>query len=143
TQKDYYRFYAFLNNDDEAFVEVPTAEELRLRNETLNKIHALEDKAMSEITNLTERMAAWEKEVAAPPVNWTVLDPTVWENFATKFEKQDDLSLLGGGDITSGGVMRVWVDTDLTNVTGFRLEALTNPNLMYGGPGEVGKGSFL
>lgn len=143
TQKDYYRFYAFLNNDDEAFMEVPTREEASERHEILSKIDGLEDKAITESTNLAERMEAWEKSLSGPPVHWTVLDPTVWENFATKFEKQDDLSLLGGGDIHADGVMRVWIDTDLTNVTGFRLEALTNANLMYGGPGEVGKGSFL
>lgn len=143
TQKDYYRFYAFLNNDDEAFMEVPTREEAKQREEILKNIRALEDKALVETTNLIERMDAWEKTLAAPAVHWTVLDPTVWEGFATKFEKQEDLSLLGGGDINAGGVLRVWIDTDLTNVTGFRLEALTNANLMYGGPGELGKGSFM
>ena len=143
TQKDYYRFYAFLNNDDEAFAEVPTAEQSKKRQEILGKIHDLELKAMTDLTNVNERMTDWEKGLATPPVHWTVLDPTLWENFATKFEKQEDLSLLGGGDITSGGVMRIWFDTRLTNITAFRLEALTNANLMYGGPGEVAKGSFL
>ena len=39
--------------------------------------------------------------------------------------------------------MRVWTETDLTNITGLRLEALTNANLMYNGPGLLGRGSFL
>jgi hypothetical protein len=72
-----------------------------------------------------------------------VLNPKDWMNFATKYEKQDDLSLLGGGDLQPSGMMRIWVDTQLTNITGFRLEALTNANLMYNGPGLLGKGSFL
>src|SRR5213075_3036734 len=38
--------------------------------------------------------------------------------------------------------MRVWAETQLTNITGLRLEALTNPNLMYGGPGLLGRGLF-
>jgi len=38
--------------------------------------------------------------------------------------------------------MRVWADTQLTNITGFRLEALTNANLMYNGPGLLGRGVF-
>src|SRR5207249_9219096 len=101
------------------------------------------DKGLKEATNLTEAMSAWENKVAAVTTNWTVLEPKDWANFATKFEKQDDNSLLGGGDLQPGGVMRVWVETQLTNITGFRLEALTNPNLMYGGPGLLGKGSFL
>ncbi|HTL16910.1 MAG TPA: DUF1549 and DUF1553 domain-containing protein, partial [Patescibacteria group bacterium] len=143
TQKDYYRFYAFLNNDDEAFAEVPTADQSREREEILKKIQVLEDKAMAQQTNLAQRMGAWEKSLAGPTLRWTQLDPAAWENFGTKFEKLEDSSLLGGGDITAGGVMRVYIDTKMTNITAFRLEALTNANLMYGGPGEVGKGSFL
>jgi hypothetical protein len=142
-QKEYYQLYAFLNNDDEGFLEVPTAEEAKQRAGILAKVHELEDKAMRETTNLAARMADWEKNLAQPQVTWTVLDPKDWFNFATKYEKQDDLSLLGGGDLQAGGVMRVWAETTLTNITGFRLEGLTNNNLMYGGPGQTGKGSFL
>jgi hypothetical protein len=143
SQKEYYQLYAFLNNDDEAFAEVPTAEQQRQRDEILAKVRALEDKAIAGTTNLNERMTAWEKDLADAQGNWTVLDPKEWYYFATKFEKQDDLSLLGGGDLQPGGVMRVWADTQLTNITGFRLEALTNANLMHGGPGLIGSGSFL
>ena len=142
-QTEYYQLYAFLNNDDEAFLEVPTPEQQKLRQEIIAKVRALEEKAMKETTNLTDRMMAWEKSVVDPTSAWTVLDPTDWQNFATKFEKQEDLSLLGGGDLQPGGVMRVWAETRLTNITGFRLEALTNPNLIYGGPGLIGKGSFI
>jgi hypothetical protein len=142
-QKEYYQLYAFLNNDDEAFIEVPTPDQEQRREEILAKVRSLEDEAMRGETNLVSRMALWEKQVADAEGNWTVLDPGDWFYFATKFEKQDDLSLLGGGDLQPGGVMRVWADTQLTNITGFRLEALTNANLMYGGPGLVGKGTFL
>lgn len=143
TQKDYYRLYAFLNEDDEAFSEVPNAKQEKKRNEILAKVRELEDKAIKETTNLTERMAAWEKKAAEETTGWTVLDPKDWSNFATKFEKQEDGSLLGGGDLQPGGTMRVSVETTLTSITGFRLEALTNANLMYNGPGLLGKGSFL
>jgi hypothetical protein len=181
TQKEYYQLFAFLNNDDESFMEVPTPEQTRQREEIVKQVHALEDRAMRETTNLTERMAAWEQrltvgtaatssfpsshassgdsavtENANDELNdrvegkrrteyptWIILEPKDWFNFATKYEKQQDLSLLGGGDVQPGGTMRVWVETQLTNITGFRLEALTNHNLMYGGPGQRGSGSFL
>ncbi len=143
TQKEYYQIYAFLNNDDEAFIEVPTAEQQKKREELRAQVQALEDKAIESATNLSERIATWEETLADAPGTWTVLDPADWQNFATKFEKQDDLSLLGGGDIEPGGTMRVRVDTPLTNITGFRLEALTNANLVYGGPGVMNQGSFL
>ncbi len=38
----------------------------------------------------------------APTGDWFVLDPTEWHNFATKYEKQSDGSLLGGGDVQAG-----------------------------------------
>src|SRR5262249_43083834 len=143
TQKDYYQLYSFLNNDDEAFIEVPSPQDAKSREEILDKIRSLEEIALNESTNLLQRMSDWEKTLTSPTTNWVLLDPKDWQNLASKFEKQDDLSLLGGGDLQPGGTMRVWVETQLTNITGFRLEALTNPNIIYGGPGMINKGTFL
>ena len=143
SQKEYYQLFAFLNNDDETFLEVPTPKQQSKREETLQKVRQLENAAMSSSTNLSERIANWAKAQEAPEPQWSVLDPADWQCFATKFEKQEDFSLLGGGDLQQGGIMRVWVDTKLTNITGFRLEALTNNNLLYAGPGQRNKGSFL
>jgi mono/diheme cytochrome c family protein len=143
SQKEYYELLAFLNNDDEAFMEVPTDEAERKRFGVISATQTLDDAAMVQATNLMDCFAAWEKELPTETNHWIVLDPKEWANFSTKFEKQDDLSLLGGGDVQAGGVMRVELETTLTNITGFRLEALTNANLLYGGPGEEGKGSFL
>src|SRR5438552_3800486 len=142
-QREYYQLFAFLNNDDEPFIEVPTPEQQQKRDELLAKARELEDQAMREAHHLTERMAAWEMVLDEAAGHWTVLDPKEWLNFATKYEKQPDSSLLAGGDVKPGAVTHVWVETTLTNITGFRLEALTHPNLPYGGPGLVAKGSFL
>jgi len=143
SQREYYQLFAFLNNDDEPFIDVPTPAQQQKRDEILARVRELEDQAMRDATNLTERMSAWESEIADATGDWTVLQPKEWLNFATKYEKQSDGSLLGGGDVKPGAVMHVWVDTALTNITGFRLEALTHPNLPYGGPGLVARGSFL
>ncbi|HSU52635.1 MAG TPA: PSD1 and planctomycete cytochrome C domain-containing protein [Candidatus Dormibacteraeota bacterium] len=143
SQKEYYQLYAFLNNDDESFIEVPTHKHDKERAEVLSTIRALTTKALKDTTNVTERMAEWENTVNEPTTNWTILEPKDWQNFATKFEKQEDNSLLGGGDLQPGGVMRVWTETRFTNITGLRLEALTNANLIYGGPGLLGKGTFM
>jgi hypothetical protein len=143
TQKDYYSMFAFLNNDDEPSIEVPTKEEQKQREEIIAKVRSLEEKAMRDTTNLDERMHAWEQDVAHAQGDWQVLDLREWLNFATKYEKQSDGSLLGGGDVKPGAVTHIWVDTTLTNITGFRLEALLHTNLPYSGPGLVGRGSFL
>ena len=142
-QQEYYQLYAFLNNDDEPFLEVPTKEQQTKRDQLREKIHASEEQAMKTTTNLAGRMAAWEKTAAGATGEWQVLEPVEWHNFATKYEKQPDGSLLGGGDLQRGAVTRVWVDNPSTNITGFRLEVLTHPNLAQGGPGLMNKGSWL
>lgn len=149
SQKEYYQLFALLNNDDEAFMEVPTEAQNQQRASILKLVEEAKEQAMRTTTNLDEALAAWEKDMkdggaeTRTTNEWVVLDPREWANFGTKFEKQADLSLLGGGDLQTEGTMHIWVDTPLTNITGFRLEALTNANLMYGGPGETGHGSFL
>ncbi len=142
-QKEYFQLYAFLNSDDEPFLEVPTAEQQKKRDDLRTKVHTAEDKAMKSTTNLAERLAAWEAESAGATGEWSVLQPVEWHNFATKYEKQPDGSLLGGGDLQRGAVTRVWVDAPPVTITGFRLEVLTHPNLAYGGPGLMNKGSWL
>ena len=143
SQKEYFQLFAFLNNDDEPAIEVPSAEQQRQRDLLRAEVQQLEDKLMQETPEVDSLLAAWEKEIRPAAGYWSVLDPVEWINFATKYEKQSDGSLLGGGDIKPGGVTHFWVDTPLTNITGFRLEVLMHPNLPNGGPGLVGKGSFL
>ena len=143
SQREYYQMFAFLNNDDEPLIEVPTPDQDQKREQLLAKVRELEDKAMGETTNLVKRMSEWEKEIADAAGEWMVLEPKEWLNFATKYEKQKDHSLLAGGDVKPGAVTHVWIDTSLTNITGFRLEALRHPNLAYGGPGLLAKGSWL
>jgi hypothetical protein len=143
TQREYYQLFAFLNNNDEPQIEVPTEEQQKQRAELREQIRHLEDRAMKDTTNLVDRMAAWEKSIAGAAGDWTVLDPAEWHNFATKYEEQADHSLLAGGDIKPYGVTHIWFDTALTNITGFRVEALMHPNLPHGGPGLTARGSFL
>jgi cytochrome c553 len=143
SQREYYQLFAFLNNDDEPQIEVPTEEQQKRRMELREKVRHLEDSAMKDMTNLVERMAAWEQSIARASGDWTVLDPAEWHNFATKYEEQADHALLAGGDIKPYGVTHVWFDTALTNITGFRVEALLHPNLPHGGPGLTARGSFL
>lgn len=144
SQKEYYQLFAFLNNDDEAYAEVPTPEQKKSREQVLLQVRKVLDEGIAQTTNLSERIAAWAKELPNPTnADWIVLEPKDWESFATKFEKQEDGSLLGGGDLEPGDGLRIVVETQLTNITGFRLEALTNGNLVYGGPGLLGRGSVF
>lgn len=143
SMREYYGLLAFLNNDDEPFLEVPTPEQERQREALQAQVRDWEEQAMRDTPDWPQPLNDWLEQIAAAEGDWTVLAPTEWHNFATKYERQADQSLLGGGDVQREAVLHVWVETQLTNITGFRLEALTHPNLPYGGPGLVDKGSFL
>ncbi len=142
SQKEYYQLFAFLNNDDEPFLEVPTPEQQQQREAIRREARALEDQAMGQATNLVARLAAWERSIAEAAGDWTVLDPQEVLSNPVKYEEQSDHSLLGGGDVYAEVTAKIWAETTLTNLTGFRLEALLHPNLPYGGPGILGKGTF-
>ena len=96
SQKEYFQFFAFLNNDDEPFIEVPTAAEQKKRDEIRARSAQLEDKAMRETTNLTERLAAWEKRCGRRRRRHGPCSTRRnGINFATKYEKQSDALAAG------------------------------------------------
>lgn len=144
SQKEYYRLFAFLNNDDEPELEVPDKYEQPERDVIRHKIAAMEDELLTKYPDIPRKMAAWEKEMKAIPRNWTVLDPiSYYGSVGAKFDKLDDHSLLGGGSVPPFSAYTVRAKTDLTNITGFRLEALTDPNLPAFGPGRAPNGNFV
>jgi hypothetical protein len=142
--REYYQFYAFLNQDDEPRLEVPTPAQAEQRRAILAEVANLEDTLRSN-ADTAAKFEQWRKNLggAKDPVAWQPLDAKEWHSTPMKFEKQEDRSLLGGGDVYNTGVLRVWVDVAETNITGFRLEALNNANLPYNGPGIDGSGDFL
>jgi hypothetical protein len=144
SQKEFYRLYAFLNNDDEPQQEVPNKYDQPERNTIRKKIADIEDEAMAKHADLPKKMAVWEEDMKNLPREWTVLDPiTYYGSVGAKFDKLADHSLLGGGSVPPVSVYTVTAKTDLTNITGFRLEALTDPNLPAMGPGRAPNGNFV
>src|ERR1044071_7853620 len=73
SQRDYYQLFAFLNNDDEPSIEVPTAEQQNLRAEILAKVRALEEQALAADPGLNKRMADWVRENRDAAGDWSVL----------------------------------------------------------------------
>lgn len=142
SQREYYQFYAFLNQDDESRLEVPSRAQQEKREAILARVRALEDGWLADagVRSGFERWLAAEARRSDP---WIPLDAREWHSTPMKFEKQEDLSLLGGGDVYNTGVLRVWVDTALTGLTGVRLEAMNDGNLPFRGPGIDGKGDFM
>jgi len=71
------------------------------------------------------------KSVSAVSANGAVLTP------------QADLSLLASGRNVTPETYTITADTDLTNITAFRLEVLPDASLPAGGPGRAGNGNFV
>src|SRR3954469_18237312 len=59
SQKEYYQLFAFLNNDDEPQLEVPSPEQQSKRDAILKTIAEIEDRLLSSTNGFHERMAAW------------------------------------------------------------------------------------
>ncbi len=144
SQKEYYQLYAFLNNDDEPELEVPNAEQQAKRNAIKKKIAKLADEWMAKLPDTKEKMAAWEQQMRDIAYQWEVLDPeNYYGGVGTKFIKQKDKSLLALGSNPPVSTYTVHCKTSLTNITGFRLEVLADPNLPGYGPGRSPNGNFV
>jgi len=171
SQQEYYQFYDFLNQDVEPKLDVPSPATQARREAIMAAAKAIEDRLLADPA-VTGKFEAWlelqrsgtgfqpvsgasspsvadgleARQTGRMPVPlpaWQPIDAKEWHSTPMKFEKQEDLSLLGGGDVYNSSVIRVWVDLPHTNITGFRLEALNHGNLPHHGPGLDGNGDFL
>src|SRR6266446_2657041 len=67
TQAEYYRLFAFLNNDYEANVAVYTPQEQQRRADLFRQMHAIEAELKHRHPGWAERLAAWEAKVKSDP----------------------------------------------------------------------------
>lgn len=143
-QKEYYQLFAFLNNDDEPQMEVPSEEQQAKRTAILKSISDIEDRLLTETPDLPERMSAWETQMADLVRDWVVLDPDAYYGaVGTKFTKLSDKSLLATASSPPVSAYTISLKTKMTNITGFRLEVLRDPNLPMYGPGRARNGNFV
>jgi hypothetical protein len=142
-QKEYYQFYAFLNSDDEPEIEVPDKELTGKREEILAKVAKIEDELIKQTSDLSKRMAQWEEKSMQAGAEWTVLEDTsIHASFGVKFDKLEDHSYVAKGDNATANNYVILAKTNQKNITGFRLELLTDPSLHRRGPGRAADGSL-
>ena len=140
---EYYKFYAFLNSDDEPEIEVPGEEVTKKRKDILAEVTEIENGLIAGTPDLAQRMAEWERQMRYDETQWTVLDDTsIFAAFGVKFDKLDDGSFIAKGDNSTSNNYKVTARTKLKNITGFRIEFLTDSNLPRNGPGRAPDGGF-
>lgn len=149
SQREYYQFFAFLNDDDEPLLEVPQVDVTGERDRILAEMAGIESKLIARLSEtsaiangsdsngLAGKFEEWRKQAAADTRHWTLLEPVRWtsENNVT-FTKVDDQSLLAMGDNPEHDTYQVTYRIPAGRITGIRLEALTDESLPNHGPGR-------
>jgi hypothetical protein len=141
-QEEYYRMFAFLNNSYEGSVAVYTPEEQMKRANIFSQIREIEAKLQEANPDWQKRMAEWEAKVTRDQPEWIVIKPEV-EDISTggqKYLPMKDGSFLAQGYAPTKHRVKMIAKVDQPNITAFRLELLTDPNLPLGGPGRSTKG---
>ena len=143
-QEEYYKMFAFINNDHEATTVAYTPDEL-MKVETLSRrIHEIEAELKHKNADWEKRMADWEKSVKNIQPEWVVLKPDEFGDpgGGAKYNLLKDNSVLCMGYAPTKLTTRFVAKTTLTNISAVRLEVLTDPNLPRNGPGRSYKGTF-
>src|SRR5262245_22675828 len=134
TMKEYYQFYAFLNNtaDSDKEDERPTMKVFKPgQEEQLAKLRGTVKAAEKTFNEAAEQSAIvegqkqWEQHTIFALTNWQVLDPKGFSSAgAAILTRSEDKTLLASGKNPSNDVYTVTVEPESTRITGFRLEVL-------------------
>ncbi|MCC9605591.1 DUF1549 and DUF1553 domain-containing protein [Blastopirellula sp. JC732] len=128
------------------FARKPTAEERELAIRTLHESIGDYEQAQQELAKydaeLMAKMADWEAGSARTP-DWKPLTATSMKStVGAEFKSLDDQSIFVTGPLAKDEYELVF-PTDLTGITGVRIEALADSNLPAGGPGRAQNGNFV
>ena len=142
TQEEYYKLFAFLNNDHEARPVVYSPEQQMQIAKLRREMEEIEEDLKHRSPDWEQRMADWEASVKNNQPEWTVLSGLEQEgDKSQRYELQQDGSLLAMGYAPTKFTQWFRVTNDLSDITGFRLELLNDPSLPYGGPGRAFNGT--
>ena len=141
-QDEYYKLFAFLNNDHEARPVVYTpAQQMKLA-ELHQQMGDIEKDLQHRVPDWEKRMAAWEDSVKNDQPDWIVLNNLDQEgDKSQRYEMLPDGSLLACGYAPTTFTQWFRTTNDLSDVTAFRLELLNDPSLPYNGPGRAFNGT--
>jgi hypothetical protein len=137
TQEEYYRIFAFINNDHEARPAVYTRDEQAKVDSLQHGIAEIEAGLKRGRPDWEKQMAAWEDAAKLDQPEWQVVWPLfqVGEKSQRYYELKDQ-SLLAAGYAPTKMTESFRNTNQLSGIRAVRIELLTDPNLPYGGPGR-------
>ena len=141
-QEEYYRLFAFLNNDHEANIAAyRPAQQLK---RAAICCRSTKSKATSPPPpRLAPRMHAWGRTVSDNQPKWITLRPHVEEESTggQKYLPQPDGSFLAQSYAPTKHTVEMTVQVKAQKMTAFRMDLLNDPNLPLDGPGPSTKGA--
>jgi hypothetical protein len=140
-QEEYYRLFAYLNNDDDAFPAAYTRAEQKEIAEITHKTRQIETDLRRQAPDWQKRMADWEEKVKEDQPKWTVLDLRQIGDHDQHYYYLKDGSILAQGYAPTIFEEKFVATTKLKDIRAFRLELLNDPHLPFGGPGRSFKGT--
>lgn len=134
-QEEYYKLFAFLNNDHEAQRVVYTPKERMEVNRVRSKVAEVEAKLKETNADWQQQLTKWEEGVRNEPAWKTVAVENASDN-SQRYITQKDGSVLAQGYAPTKFNTLMRGPAPLKNVTAFRIELLNDPNLPCNGPGR-------
>jgi hypothetical protein len=142
SHEEYYQLFAYLNNDHEARPAVYSPEQQKKATALRKQMDAIESDLKKRAPDWQKEMATWESSVTSNEPEWLVLTNLIQEgDKSQRYIDQKDGSLMAAGYAPTKFTQWFRITNDLSGVTAFRLELITDPNLPYGGPGRAFNGT--
>ncbi len=140
SQEEYYRLFAFLNNDHESSMVAYSPSEQRLRDQLARQIREEEEKLRHTTPDWEANMAAWEASVRGDQPEWTVVRCEHVGERGERFYQYEDGSIRAASYAPTQWAPHFRGTNSLASIASFRLEQLTDPNLPCQGPGRSIRG---
>ena len=140
SQQEYYRLFAFLNNDHEGSTVVYPGEQQMLVANLARQMRDLEAGLRHTTPEWQERMNQWEDSVKSNQPDWTPVRVEHTGDNGTRYYGYADGSLRAASYATTKSTPHFRGTNNLPFIGAFQLEQLTDPNLPCGGPGRSIKG---
>jgi len=135
-QEEYYRLFAFINNDHEEHRIVYTpAEQMKAAN-LRRQMREMEAELQHRTPDWAARMAKWEEEISHNQPEWSVLSIHYVGDNDERYYPMKDGSMRAAGYAPTKHTTTWRATNNLPGIGAFRLELLNDPNLPCGGPGR-------
>ncbi|PYL01358.1 MAG: hypothetical protein DME19_01940 [Verrucomicrobia bacterium] len=140
TQEEYYRLFAFLNNDHEASLVTYSTEQQMLVANLTRQMRDLEAGLRHATPDWQERMNKWEDSVKNNQPEWVVVECRNAGENGERFYYYADGSIRAASYAPTTWTAHFRGTNNLPFIGAFRLEQLPDPNLPCAGPGRSIKG---